>query len=92
LKRGRPPLRSTFKEKIADLLSRYPYPVTVRTVQLGLLNTGKDSAHWCTVKKYLEELTEEGCINRQLLPAETKRKPLTVYFSDANKPQAREDY
>jgi len=92
LKRGRPALRSTFKERIADLLSRYPYPVTVRTVQLALLKAGRESAHWCTVKKYLEELAEEGYINRQLLPAETKRKPLTVYFSKGCKLQAGEDY
>lgn len=92
MRRGRPALRSSFKEKIEEFLSHNPYPVTVRTVQQGLLKAGTTSAHWCTVKKYLVELVDEGLVVRQALPVESKRKPLVVYFGRSGKLRVAEDF
>jgi len=91
MRRGRPALRWSLRERIQEFLSHSPYPVTVRTVQQGLLKTGTTSAHWCTVKKYLTELVDEGLVVRQALPVQSKRKPLVVYFGRGGKSRAAED-
>lgn len=78
MKHGRPALRSTAKNKISGILRNYPFPATVQTVQRGLFNSGK-AYSWYTVKKYLDELVEEGIITRRPLPSDGKHKPLIVY-------------
>jgi Fe2+ or Zn2+ uptake regulation protein len=64
MKRGRPALRATFRSRISDFLRQHPYPVTTRTIQHNLLSTGKPSS-WHNVRKYLDELAQEGIITRQ---------------------------
>jgi len=88
-KRGRPVLRATFRERISQLLSQCPYPVTVQTIRQAVLQTTARPCSWNTVKKYLDELTADGIIVRQLLPAENKRRPLVLYFMRGCRPDLR---
>jgi len=80
MKRGRPSLRQTVRTRVSHVLRQTPYPVTVRTIQKSMTKPYMRPAHWCTIKKYLDELAEEGIVIRQVLPAAPKRKPLVVYF------------
>jgi hypothetical protein len=48
--------------------------------------------HWCTIKKYLDELADEGVVVRQALPATPKRKPLIVYFLRQARPQPGDNF
>ena len=92
MRRGRPALSWSLRERIQEFLSHNPYPVTVSTVKQGLLKAGTTSAHWCTVKKYLTQLVDEGLVVRQALPVESRRKPLVVYFGRGSKSHAGEDF
>lgn len=85
MKRGRPALRTTLRERISCVLSQTPYPVTVRTVQKGIVEAYAHSASWHTVKKYLDELVLEKVAFRQSLPAESTHKPLVLYLMRGSK-------
>ena len=80
MRRGRPSLRATVREDVSHVLARTTYPVTVRTIQRYMGAAGARPPHWCTIKKCLDELADEGIVLRQSLPAEPKRKPLIVYL------------
>ena len=90
MRRGRPALRATLREKISSVLSCRPYPVTVQTIRQTLLQTTAQPANPTTIKKYLEELTGEGIVIRQSLPSGRKEKPLVVYFMRGFRPDLRE--
>ncbi len=79
MKRGRPALRGSFQEAIADVLQQCGYPMTVRSIQQRLRRQGGRAGSWHTVKKYTEELARRGVIARQVLPVRQRRKPLIVY-------------
>jgi DNA-binding HxlR family transcriptional regulator len=90
MKRGRPALRATMREKISGVLSCHSYPMTVQTIRQTLLQTTARPASRTTIKKYLEELTGEGIVIRQSLPSSPKEKPLVVYFMRGFRPDLRE--
>jgi Fe2+ or Zn2+ uptake regulation protein len=89
MRRGRPALRATLREKISSVLSCRPYPVTVQTVRLALQQTTSQPASRTTIKKYLEELAAEGIVVRQSLPDGRKENPLVVYFMRGFRPALR---
>jgi predicted Zn-ribbon and HTH transcriptional regulator len=90
MRRGRPALRATFREKIISVLSCCPYPVTVQTIRQTLLQTTARPISLTTIKKYLEELAAEGIVIHQSLPVDCKKKPLVVYFMRGFRPGLRE--
>ena len=90
MKRGRPALRATLREKISAILSRYSYPATVQKVRQELQQSTARPASGTTIQKYLKELIEEGIVIRQSLPADHKDKPLVVYFMRGFRPNLRE--
>ena len=86
MKRGRPALRGSFRDAIGDILQTYPYPLTVRSIQMQLRQSGRRAGSWHTVKKYAEELVRDGTIVRQVLPAQARYKPLVVYLARNPRP------
>jgi len=91
LKRGRPALRSTFKAQINALLASYPFPVTTRTVQKRLSTEGRVGS-WHTIRKYLDELAEEGVVIKQQLPVTDKNRPFVLYQIRGCKSQPQENF
>ena len=77
---GRPSLREQFRRQILSALRSHPYPVTANTVKRLVDAQRSQPCGWDTAHKYLQELTTERLVLRQVLPAEKGRKPLVVYM------------
>jgi len=76
---GRPALRTTFREGISIILSRYPHPVTVQAIRKAMLKTFARPCSQGTIKKYLDELISEKIVVRQL-PAGKKRSGQSALY------------
>ena len=79
----------TFREKISNTLSQYPYPISAGTIQQVLAQAGAHQGSWGTIRKYLEELAAEGLVLRQSLSTERKQKPLILYSMCGYRPDLR---
>jgi len=79
----------TFREKIGNTLSQYPYPVSAGTIQQVLAQAGAPRGSWGTIRKYLEELAAEGLVVRQSLSSEHRQKPLILYSMRGCRPDLR---
>ena len=79
----------TFREKISNTLSQYPYPVSAGTIQQALAQAGALQVSWGTIRKYLEELAAEGLVLRQSISPERKQKPLILYSMRGCRPELR---
>jgi len=79
----------TFREKISNTLSQYPYPVSAGTIQQALVQTGSPQGSRGTIRKYLEELAAEGLVVRQSFSSELKQKTLIMYSMRGCRPELR---
>ena len=80
MKRGRPAMREEFRSEILNVLDGSGYPVTATTVKRLLDAKRGQRCGWDTVRKYLEDLTAERLVLRQVLPTNRGRKPLVLYM------------
>jgi len=81
MKRGRPAIRSTVKEKILAALANSQIHLTTSSLAKTASNELSKKVSWNTVQKYIQELVEAGKVQPLQLPhSKTPNKSgLTVY-------------